>query len=252
MVDEVTRRLAGTALYETQHFLFVSNMPPQEVAPYVRYLDAMYDWMCELYGVPAGAPVWLGGKAPIFAFVEQQQFIQFERHYFQVPAEGIYGLCHQSDRGDVVIACFRGQNPHDFGQMLVHETSHGFIHRYKTDARLPAWINEGMAELIGAEMVPRSEMVKRKEYAALAMLKEQRSFGGKFFTAEMLEGWQYGAAISLNRFLLDADRASYVRFIEKLKEGLSWPDAFREAYGGTPEELVALYGRRIGVPDLRP
>jgi hypothetical protein len=155
-------------------------------------------------------------------------------------------------RGDVSIACFRGQDPHDFGQMLVHETSHGFIHRYKTKARLPSWVNEGMAELIGAEMVPRSEAVKRKEIVALAMLKQQRSLGGNFFTTESLEGWQYGAASSLNRFLLNADRKSYVRFIEGLKEGLDWPDALQQAYGGTPEQLVTQYGQRIGVPDLRP
>jgi hypothetical protein len=252
MVDEVISHLPGTRLYETDHFLFTSNMPPQEVEPYVRYLDAMYDWMCEFYGVPAGTRVWLGDKAPIFAFVERQQFIDFERHYYRVPAQELYGLCHQNSRGDVAIACFRGQNPHDFGQMLVHETSHGFIHRYKTKARLPSWVNEGMAELIGSEMVPRSDAVKRKELVALAMLKQQRSLGGNFFTAESLDAWQYGAASSLNRFLLNADRKGYVRFIEGLKEGLDWPDALRQAYGGTPEQLVAQYGQRIGVPDLRP
>jgi len=252
MVDEVISRLPGTQLYETQHFLFTSNMPPREVAPYVRYLDAMYDWMCELYGVPAGTRVWLGGKVPIFAFVERQQFIEFEKHYFQVPADEMHGLCHQSMQGDVAIACFRGQNPDDFGQMLVHETSHGFIHRYKTKARLPSWVNEGMAELIGAEMVPRSESVQRKELLAIAMLKERRSLGGNFFTAEPIEGWQYGVASNLSRFLLQADRQSYVRFIEGLKEGLKWPEALAQAYGGTPEQLVAQYGQRIGVPDLRP
>jgi hypothetical protein len=51
--------------------------------------------------------------------------------------------------------------------------------------------------------------------------------------------------------LLDANRAGCARFIEKLKEGLPWPDALRQVYGGTPEQ-VALYGRRVGVPDSRP
>lgn len=252
MVEEVISLLPGTRLYETEHFLFTSNMPPPQVVPYARYLDKMYDWMCQLYGVPAGTKVWLGGKAPIFAFLTREQFVAFEARYFQPPAAGVYGLCHQSSRGDVVIACYRGDDPDDFGQMLVHETSHGFIHRYRTKARLPTWVNEGMAELIGAEMVPRSKSVKTKELAALAMLKQHRSFGGDFFVTDDLEAWQYGAASSLNRFLLQTNRESYVAFIEGLKEGLLWPQALQRSYGGTPEQLVIQYGQWIGVPDLRP
>jgi len=252
MVEEVISLLPGTQLYETEHFLFTSNMPAPQVAPYARYLDKMYEWMCQLYGVPAGTKVWLGGKVPIFAFLTQQQFAAFETKYFRPPAPTIYGLCHQNSRGDVAIVCYRGENADDFGQMLVHETSHGFIHRYKTKARLPTWVNEGMAELIGAEMVPRSKAVKNKELAALAMLKQQRSFGGDFFVTDDLEAWQYGAASSLNRFLLETNRESYVAFIEGLKEGLLWPQALQRAYGGTPEQLVIQYGQWIGVPDLRP
>jgi hypothetical protein len=252
MIDEVISLLPGTQLYETDHFLFTSNIPPAQAAPYVRYIDRMYDWMCQLYGVPADTKVWLGGKAPIFAFLTREQFVGFETKYFQPPAPDIYGLCHQNSRGDVVIACFRGEDPDDFGQMLVHETSHGFIHRYKTKARLPTWVNEGMAELIGAEMVPRSKSVKNKELVALAVMKQQRSLGRDFFVTDDLEAWQYGAASSLNRFLLETNRQSYVAFIEGLKEGLPWPKALQRAYGGTPEQLVVQYGQRIGVPGLQP
>ncbi len=62
--------------------------------------------------------------------------------------------------------------------MLVHETSHGFIHRYKTKAQLPNWVDEGMADLIGAEMVPASNAVRNRELKALQQLAEQRSLGG--------------------------------------------------------------------------
>ncbi len=251
MVAEVIGLLPGTRLYETEHFLFTSNIPPQQVAPYVRYLDQMYDWMCDLYGIPAGTEVWLGGKVPIFAFLTHDQFAAFEQRYFHMQPEGLYGLCHQSKDGDVVIACFRGNNPNDFGQMLVHETSHGFIHRYKTKTRLPSWVNEGMAELIGTEMVPRSTSVAKRERQALVHLRQDPSLAG-FFSADPIHGWQYGVASSMNRFLLQTDREKYVRFIEGLKEGLKWDEALQAAYGGTPAELVSQYGLWIGVPGLRP
>ena len=257
MIDEVLELWPGTQRFETGHFLFVSNIPPQQVAPYVAYLDRMHAWMCELYGVPRGHKVWLGGKAPIFAFVEQQQFEQFEDRYFRearqslVGLTNIYGLCHLSAEGDVVIACYRGNNPHDFGQMLVHETSHGFIHRYKTKAQLPNWVNEGMADLIGAEMVPTSAVVKNRELKAVQWLAQNRSLGG-MLSAKRIEAHHYGIASSLNRFLLQANRAGYVAFIEALKEGMTWDEALRHAYGSSPDELLAHYGNWVGVPNLRP
>jgi hypothetical protein len=257
IVKEVLSIFPGAQLYETEHFLFVSNMPPQQVDPYIASLDKMYAWMCQLYGVPQDHKVWLGGKAPIFAFLTHGQFEAFEERFYPEARKSlrqfssVYGLSHLNRSGEVVIACSRGDDPHNFGQMLVHETSHGFIHRYKTKAQLPNWVDEGMADLIGAEMVPASTAVKTREYAAIQQLAQRRSFGG-MFSAEHIEAWQYGAASSLNRFLLQASRENYVRFVELLKDGMKWEEALKEAYGSTPDELLAHYGRWINVADLRP
>jgi hypothetical protein len=257
MVEDVAAAWPDMRPHETEHFLFTTNIPPEQVAPYIAYLDKMYDWMRELYGVPPEHRVWLGGKVPIFAFVEQQQFAAFEAKYFPEAREAfralgnVYGLSHLSPTGEVVIACYRGDDPHDFGQMLVHETSHGFIHRYKSKAELPNWVDEGMADLIGIEMVPASTAVKNRELQSLQMVSQRRSLGG-MLSAKRIEGWQYGLASHLNRFLLQMSRERYVRFIEALKEGLKWDAALQAAYGVTPDELLVHYGRWIDVPDLRP
>jgi hypothetical protein len=257
MVEEVLSLYPGTQLYETENFLFTSNMPPQHVGPYIASLDQMHRYMCQLYGVKRGQKVWLGGKAPIFAFVEKHEFDAFEDRFFPEARQSlgalanIYGLCHLSSNGEVVISCYRGNDPNDFGQMLVHETSHGFIHRYKTKAQLPNWVDEGMADLIGAEMVPDSTAVRNRELHARQRLAAQPSLGG-MLSAQRIEGWQYGLASSLNRFLLEAGRARYVHFIEALKEGMKWEEALREAYGSTPEQMLAHYGNWIGVANLQP
>lgn len=257
MVEEVIELFPGTQLYETDHFLFTSNIPPEQVAPYVSSLDRMYAWMCRLYGVRREQKVWLGGKAPVFAFLAKEQFDAFEERYFPDAQQqlrslaNVYGLCHLAPTGEVVIACWRGEDPNDFGQMLVHETSHGFIFRYKTKARLPNWVDEGMADLIGAEMVPASKTVPNRERQAIQQLLNTRSLGG-MLSAERIEPTQYGIASNLNRFLLQANRVGYVRFIEALKEGMKWEEAIRIAYHSSPEDMLAHYGRWIGVPDLRP
>jgi hypothetical protein len=252
MGEEVQALLPGVQLYETKYFLFYSNMPPDQVAPYIRYLDAMYVMMGSLFGVPEDQDVWVGRKAPVFAFLSQQQFLAFEQRYFQVAPAGAYGICHQSPAtGEVVIACYRGDDPHDFGQMLVHETSHGFVFRYKTKANLPVWVDEGMAEYIGEKMVPTSDAVRNKEQAALVQLKQTRRLGANFFDEDAsLAGWQYGVATNMNKFLLARGQQRYVAFIEGMKEGMTWQESLREAYGATPEEFVLLYGAAIGVGGL--
>jgi hypothetical protein len=251
MGQEVQALLPSVQLYETKFFLFYSNIPPAQVAPYVRYLDAMYVVMAGLFGIPDDHDVWLGRKAPVFAFLTKEQFLAFERRYFKVQPVGAYGICHQAASGQVVIACYRGDDPHDFGQMLVHETSHGFVFRYKTKASLPVWVDEGMAEYIGERMVPASDSVRNKEQAALAQLKETRSLGGNFFESEAnLTAWQYGVASSMNKFLITSGQDRYVAFIEGLKEGMDWQEALRHAYNASPQELLLLYGRAVGVPAL--
>jgi hypothetical protein len=255
--DEVVSLFPGAQIHETRHFLFVSNIPPQQIAPYIASLDRMYDFMCQLYGVSRKHKVWLGGKAPIFAFLEKEEFDNFEDRYFPEARQAlkslgsVYGLSHLSKTGEVTIACYRGNDPNDFGQMIVHETSHGFIHRYKTKAQLPNWVDEGMADLIGAEMVPASNAVRNREVRAVQLLTQQHSLGG-MLSAERIEPNQYGMASNLSRFLLHSNRQEYVRFIESLKEGTKWEEALRAAYHSTPEEMLGEYGRAIGVPDLRP
>jgi hypothetical protein len=257
MIDEVKSLYPGSQLYETKYFLFVSNIPAQQVTPYAASLDRMYEWMSRLYGVARDHKVWLGGKAPIFAFLDKEQFDDFEEHFFPETGKqihelaNVYGLSHLDKNGEVVISCYRGNDPNDFGQMIVHETSHGFIHRYKSKAQLPNWVDEGMADLIGAEMVPASTAVRNRELRAIQQLAQQHSLGG-MLSADRIDGWQYGAASNLNRFLLQSNRQNYVRFIEALKEGMKWEEAIHEAYRSTPEEMLSEYGRMIHVPDLRP
>jgi hypothetical protein len=257
MVSEALTLFPGTEQYETESFIVVSNIPPQQIGPYIASLDRMYEYMCKLYGVEQDHKVWLGGKAPIFAFLEKPQFEAFEERFYPEARESlremtnIYGLCHMKGTGEVAISCYRGNDPHNFGQMLVHETSHGFIHRYKTKVKLPNWVDEGMADLVGAEMVPSSTTVKNRELKAIQQLAQQGSFAG-MLSAKRIESQHYGMASNLNRFLLQTNRGNYVAFIEALKEGQKWEEALQTAYKSTPDQLLTAYARWINVAELRP
>jgi len=249
---EVAKVYPGMALQETEHFLFLTNIPAQQVVPYIANLDNMYEWMCKTYNIKKNTRVWKG-KALVVAFLAQEQFMDFERRFMGTPVPaGVYGICHQKQNGDVLIACYRGNRQADFAQMLVHETSHGFIHRYKTPVHFPNWVNEGMADYIGLAMVPACKSIKRAELEAIQIMRQTGSMGGDFFTKSHLDAWQYGVASNLCEFMIRSDPKAYVNFIEGMKEGLTWQESLEEAYNATPEQLVASYGRAIGIPNLRP
>ena len=251
IVAEVKKVYQNIQLHETEHFLFCTNIPPEQCGPYVKSLDKMHDMMCQMYNIKKGTRVWKG-KALVVAFLTQEEFIDFERRFMEANLPpGVYGVCHQKPNGDVLIACFRGDRMADFGQMLVHETSHGFIHRYKTPVVLPNWVNEGMADYVGTAMVP-CPSVRAGEQHAIVQMRLQRNMGGDFFTRRNITAWQYGVASTLADYMIRSDKKAYVKFIEGMKEGLTWEESLKAAYKVTPEELVASYGQAIGVPDLRP
>lgn len=253
--EEVKALLPTLQLVETDHFLFCTNIPPQQVGVFVASLDRMYEYMQETYGIEQGKSVWRG-KASIFAFVREEEFVAFERQFMENnPQAGTAGLCHQDSRRNICIAVHQGTSADYFGVVLVHETSHGFIHCYQTPVRVPSWVNEGMAEVIASLMVPSSKGVQRKEERFLDKIRNfpQPRLGDEFFaTDQNIPFDRYGGATSMTRFLLKTDQQKYVKFIKLLKEGMPWEEALQQSYNATKQQLVSGYGAWVGVPTLRP
>jgi len=237
---------------ETHEFLVATDIPAAQMAPYLANLDAMHDFLCDLYGIPRGEPVWLG-KCLVVAFLREEDFLAFETRFFAGAPRGVHGLCHQRDDGRVVMACHRGDDASAFAHMLVHETSHGFNHRWMSPVRLPNWLNEGIAEWVGTQVVPTCRQVPLKEAHALALMKSRRTLGEGFFDPAPdfhIQADQYGVASSLVTFLVARDRRQFAAFVRGIKEGLDVEASLRESYRASLDDLVKAYGRAIGVPDL--
>jgi hypothetical protein len=251
-IEKIKSMIPDVAVYETAEFTFCSNIPREQVGPYVSSLDRMYDMLSVMYGIKKGTPVWRG-KCLVAAFVEKSQFQDFERTFFRSAPESAYGVCHQLPNGRVVVGCYRGTDRNNFAEMLVHETSHGFIFRYRTQRRLPSWIDEGMAEWIGQTLVPDNTAVRRKEQASLLTLRGTHSMQGIFDSDLIIQiPNSYGIASSLTTFMVRADQKKYVAFINGIKEGKTWQESLKDSYNATPEQLVTEYGRAIGIPGLQP
>ncbi len=240
-------------VYETKFFLVLSDIAPAQVAPYVASLDAMYAKLSAAFGVPKDKNIWLG-KCLVLAFLHEEAFQNFERTFMKNSStQGSQGLHHSASDGRAVISCYRGDNPSYFAVVLVHETAHGFLHRLRSSVHIAPWINEGIADWIAGAIVTQSKAVAERQKAAVELLRKTGSLGVNFFDERAnLEEWQYGIASNLTNFMLQIDAGRYRVFILGIKEGFTPEEALNRAYGLTPAELIAQYGRSIGLNGLRP
>lgn len=238
---------------ETQYFIVYTDMPFAQIGGYIANLDSMYQQLCTLFSIPKETNIWVG-KCPVFCFLNREHFVGFEATMMDNPqTQGIAGLNHQYPDGKVLTSVYRGNDPVFFAALLVHETSHGFLHRIRSSGRIPPWMNEGLAEWISQVVVPQSDHVQGRFAEALPILRAQGSLGNDFLDdSGGIESWQYGAAAMLTQFLISNDANAYRAMITAIKEGYTWQEALDVTFGLKPEELAAAFGRSIGVPGLRP
>jgi hypothetical protein len=240
-------------LVETKYYLFYTDMPPASVAVFIAYLDSMYEQLSKAFGIPAGKNIFCG-KCVVVAFNTQESFLQFEKVvYNNVPNEGTAGLCHSSSSGEVVISVHKLSNPFSFANVLVHETSHGVVHRWLSSVRVPSWINEGIADWVAAAVVKGSRDVTNKQSLALERVRQTASLGGRYFDETMnIEFMYYGIASNMVEFLLRVDANKYRQFLTNIKEGYTTEESLQKSYGVTMQQFVQQYGAAIGVPQLQP
>lgn len=233
-------------LNETKYFLFYSDLKPAEAAKWAGMLDRMYARLATLFGIKGGENIFRG-KAAVFVFAKEEDYQNFQKTMHQTDATGTAGLCHCFGNGDVHIGFFRQPNEMDFAAVLVHESVHGFLHRYKKPPTVPTWVNEGLAETIASELVPQRG--KRQEYwqYAITQLRERGTLGEDFFTGNRLEGWQYPVAQLLTEFMIKQDRKRYVAFIDGIKDGMKWEDALTQKYGVQQDRLIGAFAESLNI-----
>jgi hypothetical protein len=119
---------------------------------------------------------------------------------------------------------------------------------------LPNWLNEGIAEWVGTQVVPNCRQVPMKEARAVEFMKAGGSVGENFFAVgpdHHIEAVQYGIASGLVKFMVARDRKRFAAFVRGIKEGMSVDESLKESFHASLADLVKAYGKAIGVPGLK-
>ena len=239
-------------LVETDYVLFYNDLDPTEATKRARLLDRTYLSLCRDFNLPKNVNIWYG-KAVVFAFEHKTDWVAMEQIVFKnAKAKESTGFCHNSKRGDVVITAYRQRDESRFAAVLVHEATHGFLHRYRSQTVVPNWVSEGLAEAVSQSIVPVARYHESREKRAIAELHTRGSIGKQYFTCQQIEDWQYGASMSLTKFMIRSNHQRYVAFINGLKDGMPWQESLERNYGTSVEKLINAYGQSVGIKGLRP
>src|SRR5690606_11851392 len=120
--------------------------------------DNMYNRLTDLFAIKRGDNIWLG-KCLILIFRNSDDYHRFQAVMHQTNSGTSAGMCHGFGSGEVHIAFFRQPAEMQFAHVLVHESVHGFLHRYRSPVHVPTWINEGLAEYIAFRLLPKATVV---------------------------------------------------------------------------------------------
>ena len=236
-------------LIETDYFLFYTDLDPREAYEWQRVLDLMYERVGDLLDIPDGVNVFKG-KATVFLFKHKEQFVAFERDFYQNNVTFEAGICHQHYTGEVRIAFHQIDDEKQLKQIMVHEAAHGVVHRFRSPRRIASWLNEGIAEWTANSVVNYKQPFKWKKRESARVIKERGTFDPDFFEDDRYKADFYGTSLAMVELLLRRGKPRFIAFVNGIKDGLTWQESLLEHYGMTPDDLILAYGRSIGMRDL--
>lgn len=236
-------------LIETDYFLLYTDLDPKDAYEWQRVLDLMYQRVSYLLEIPEGVNVFKG-KATVFLFKHKEQFVAFEREFYQNQVTFEAGICHQHFTGEVRIAFHQIDDELQMKQIMIHEAAHGVIHRYRSPRRVTSWLNEGIAEWTAFSVVNYKQPYKWKKRESANVVKQRGRFDPAFFDDDNYKADYYGTSLAMVELLLRRGRPRFIAFVNGIKDGLTWQESLLEHYEMTPDDLISAYGRSIGMRDL--
>ena len=231
---------------ETDYVLFYSDMPRLQAAKLARMLDRTYDEISRLVGLRDGRNIFWG-KAVVLVFKDQDRFRLVEAETFgQLVPLKVTGMCHPVGP-KVFISCYATADDDELAATLVREMVHGYLHRFGTPKRLPAWANEGLAEYVVAASVkadPADDALRR---LALQFIRSGGNVQAVLDLKYADDTWpgpnEIGRAVGflLIELMIRENPAGFGAWVRAVKRGDDWPEALRARYGVSRSRLVGAF-----------
>ena len=233
---------------ETAHFLLYSDLPVSETRKWAGKLDNMYDTLTQTLDIAPGTKMFRG-RCVVFIFREREDFLGFEASVFGYNAEWAGGLCHQRGE-DVFVSFYKGRRAdQDFQSVLIHETVHGFMYRYRSSKKLPTWANEGIADYVSGYLTERSNEPQTHWQHARNFVMRGGDAVGIMGLNYRDKSWptddSYPVSHMLVRFMLKHRAPAFKAWLDDVKAGKAWEQAMEARFGVSKEVLVEGFTKEM-------
>jgi hypothetical protein len=258
MRTEAAKRLdhIGQSLVpvETEHYLVYSQTPRAEAAKWAVMLERVHEHLRKQLDASKSTQLeW--GKTAVFIFTERPIFEKMEEEVFaQLVPLAIPGVAHYTGP-QVFINMHRDVDEDEFAVALIDEAVHGLMHYYLTPKRLPAWANEGLAEVIASKELPQSLALKERRDAALAFIRDGGDINAVLdlsyeqITTVKLRDVHRGIGMLMTELMIRERPQKYIQWVTAVKSGQDWQPALKEEYGVSRAALVDVFTRYYKVND---
>ena len=227
---------------ETDFWVVYADLNNREVRELGRRMDNMYRKVAEMMALPKDVNIF-HGKGVCIVSGEERMFRAIEMSLFgSMPPPGCIGICHMMGP-KVMVNAYRDPDDDHFMATLVHEATHGVMHRYGTAAQLPLWAEEGYAEFVAARSFdsspvdagrrPQGEQFIRSGNATLPLFQSDGRDGN--WPGEGAVGYAIGyLTVSL---MIDQKGSTFGEWVKDIKTGMPWEQALLKHFHMTPQQM---------------
>lgn len=230
---------------ETDYWMIYSDLNRGETAELGRRMDTMYRKVADMFALPKGLNLF-HGKGVCIVSGDEARYRAIEMAAFnQMPPPGAIGLCHMIGP-KVIVNAWRSPQDDQFMATLVHEATHGIMHRYGTPAHLPLWAEEGYAEFVAARSFETSPVDKGRRPQGVAFIR-QGNPTLPFFQSDGADGaWPgpgaegYAIGYLTVCLMIDQRGNAFGEWVKDVKTGVPWEEALRRHFKADARGLAEI------------
>jgi hypothetical protein len=222
------------AEFETPHFIVFTDWDPREYQFLKDNCEGAYTAVSTQFDIPVKENIFIG-KLPVYMFVDHATFTRYAvtidnfpvpatvAGYFQGVSDGTGHMAMWKPRaaGNVTAGAERA-----WAYTLTHEFTHAFVSRYRSNRRVPRWLNEGLAEVIAYNQFPRPTA----HAYARSKANENFDFESLFDDNQMPGGEMYPVMQTMVEALIKEDRKAFLKMFDDIKDGTEPEEALKKNY----------------------
>ena len=243
------------SVVEAKYWVLYADLPIGETKDLAQRMDGMYETVAKMFALPVGLNIF-HGKAVVIVSATEAHYRALEMAAFNtMPPPGAIGLCHMVGP-KVVVSAHKSEDENRFMATLVHEASHGFMHRYGSPARLPSWADEGYAEYVAAESFPNSTTKDDRKPQGLKWLRDPNNNILTVLHMNYENGsWPgpdaigYAIGYLTVDYLVQTNGQAFGEWVKDVKAGIPWEEAFKNRFGWNITQLAQAVKARYRARD---